>query len=57
MALLTTPTGTHVHILTDRHVLFTSHTDNSETGEGCEGSIEGRNFISLYDFKYFQYLR
>ena len=51
MSLLTTPTGTHVYILTDRHVLFTSHTDNSESGEGCEGcegSLEDRNCILLF---------
>ncbi len=54
MSMLITHTGTYVDILTDRHVLFTSHTDNSE---GNEGSLEDRNCISLYDLNYFQYLR
>ena len=46
MSLLTATTGTYVDILTDRHVLFTSHTDNSEGNEGNEDSLEDRNCIS-----------
>jgi hypothetical protein len=42
MSLLTAPTGRNVDILTDRIVLFTSHTDYSESGEGCEGNEGSR---------------
>jgi hypothetical protein len=57
MSLLTTPTGRNVGFLTDRIILFTSHTDYSESSEGCEGFIEDRNCISLDYLKYLQYLR
>ena len=40
-------------------VLFTSHTDNRESGEGCEGnegSVEIRIVYHYIDLKYLQYL-